>query len=344
MIKIVKKEDLYKLFNFLLRDFEIIGPKELVHKGIFYEPLTNIENLYLGEGFAIEPVKKFFLESSECLFHTGFLEGNTTTQDMPLLDKRRIIIGVRPCEARGLILLDKVFDAEYKDKSYINNREKSVIVGLACAKPDKSCFCTSMDGSPVESRGMDVLLFATEGSPERSRGDTEDDFIVESCSDKGKEIFGSLGRELNEHQKESLDAYKQKRKDLIEKKFKAPEDLMPVFENDYWNKVSFPCLGCGVCTHLCPTCYCFDLVDEEQKRLRCYDGCAFSDFTLQASGENSRPTRKERYRQRVFHKFDYFKKKFGVNLCVGCGRCIRHCPVKMDISEIVVNAPLNTKT
>ncbi|PIY82237.1 MAG: hypothetical protein COX96_07070 [Candidatus Omnitrophica bacterium CG_4_10_14_0_2_um_filter_44_9] len=328
MTKFIKKEDLYKLLNSFLKDFEIIGPKQIANKGIFYEPLESIEDLYLGELFAIEPAKKFFLESSECLFHSGFLDGKATVQDAPLPDKRRIIIGLRPCEAKGLILLDKVFDSEYKDRSYINNREKSVIVGLACAKPDKSCFCTSMDGSPTGSRGMDVLLFAV-----------EDGFIVEIYSDKGKEAFSSLGKEPDEHQNKTLSAYKQKRSELIGKNFKVPGDLSPIFESDYWDKVSFPCLSCGVCTYLCPTCHCFELVDEGRKMYRCNDGCAFSNFTLEASGWNPRPTKKERYRQRVFHKFDYFKKIFGENLCVGCGRCIRHCPVKMDISEIVSNAP-----
>ena len=80
-------------------------------------------------------------------------------------------------------------------------------------------------------------------------------------------------------------------------------------------------------------------MDEKRKRMRCYDGCAFADFTAEASGENPRPTKRERYRQRVYHKFDYFKKNFGENLCVGCGRCIRHCPVKIDISEIIDKAP-----
>ncbi|MCM8801667.1 MAG: 4Fe-4S dicluster domain-containing protein, partial [Candidatus Omnitrophica bacterium] len=44
------------------------------------------------------------------------------------------------------------------------------------------------------------------------------------------------------------------------------------------------------------------------------------------------------------HKFDYFKKNFGENLCVGCGRCIRYCPVKMDIAEIVNKIPVTRPT
>lgn len=328
MSKIIRKEDLRAWIGSLLKDFEVIGPKEAGSKGISYEPLLDAEELYLGEGFAIEPIKKYFLAPSEWLFQAHFREGKNVTQDVPLPDKKRIVIGLRPCEARGLILLDKVFRADHKDPSYVNNRERTVIVGLACARPAKSCFCTSMGGSPVEARGMDALLF-----------DTGDGYSVEIGTAKGEELFASVAAaEADGARSKSLEAYKQERKGLIEKTFKAPDDLTPVFESDYWDKASFPCLGCGVCTYLCPTCHCFDLVDEERRRLRCYDGCAFEDFTLEASGVNPRPTRKERYRQRVLHKFDYFKKNFGENLCVGCGRCIRHCPVKIDIADIAVKA------
>ncbi len=349
MPRIITKEDLYKLLDSLVKDFEVIGPQELPNKGIFYQRIMNTEGLYLGDGFTIEPIKKFFLSPSEWLFKEKYKEGNNVLEDIPLPKNKRIVIGVRHCEVRALSLLDKVFDSEYKDSSYINNRKRTTIIGLSCAQPDKYCFCTSMGGSPAETSGMDAVIFATGGSPESVRGEhnrgrIENRFVVEMLTDKGKDIFGSVGKELNESAIKAGESDKEKRRKLLEKKIKVPESLDAVFESDYWNKVSFSCIGCGICTFLCPSCHCFDLVDEERKRLRCYDGCAFSDFTLEASGVNPRPAKKERYRQRVFHKFDYFKKNFGENLCVGCGRCIRHCPVKIDIAEIVANAPTIAKT
>jgi len=263
-----------------------------------------------------------------------------------LAQNKRIIIGVRPCEARGIDLLDKVYnpspgsgqgtsdiakiDSEYKDEFYINNRKRTVIIGLSCISPDKACFCTSMGGSNTESRAMDAILYPV-----------KEKFILEIITDKGKEILGSLGEDLAKEEEKAWIEDKEKRRELVKTKIRVPESLDKIFTHVYWEQVSRACLGCGVCTFLCPTCHCFDLVDEERERLRCYDGCAFADFTLQASGENPRPTKKERYRQRVFHKFDYFKKIFGENLCVGCGRCIRHCPVKIDIADIVDKAPIS---
>jgi len=329
MIRIVKRDELDKAIEGLLKDFEVIGPKDLTNRGIFYETIKDAQDIYLGESFTTEPVKKFFLSPSEWLFRYQYKESKNSLEEAVLAKGKRIIVGVRPCEARGLELLDKVYDSEYKDEFYLNNRARTVIIGLSCVQPDKSCFCTSVGGSNIESRGMDAILFAKDSK-----------FILEIITDKGKETLGSIGRELSIEEKKLWPQDKEKKKGLVATKIKVPESLDEVFESPYWQQVSKSCLSCGICTFLCPTCHCFDLVDEERKRLRCYDGCAFSDFTLEASGVNPRPTKKERYRQRVFHKFDYFHKNFGENLCVACGRCIRHCPVKIDIAEIVNKAPL----
>ncbi len=72
--------------------------------------------------------------------------------------------------------------------------------------------------------------------------------------------------------------------------------------------------------------------------VRFWDSCSFSPFTRMTSGENPRREKRTRYRQRVYHKFSYFKKTFGEIACVGCGRCVRECPVKVDIAEIVNKA------
>ena len=58
-----------------------------------------------------------------------------------------------------------------------------------------------------------------------------------------------------------------------------------------------------------------------------------------AAGEDHRKGKYSRYRQRIYHKFSYFMENFDIHACVGCGRCTRHCPVKIDIAEIVNRIP-----
>jgi ferredoxin len=78
------------------------------------------------------------------------------------------------------------------------------------------------------------------------------------------------------------------------------------------------------------------MVDLKGERLRSWDSCMFYRYTLEASGHNPRPTKLERYRNRLGHKFCYIPEKFdGWIGCSGCGRCIRSCPVSIDIRKVV---------
>ncbi|MBW2651275.1 MAG: 4Fe-4S dicluster domain-containing protein, partial [Deltaproteobacteria bacterium] len=101
------------------------------------------------------------------------------------------------------------------------------------------------------------------------------------------------------------------------------------------------CLACGTCTYLCPTCHCFDITDEvkreDGKRIRSWDSCMSWLFTIETSGHNPRPSQKERWRQRLMHKFKYFADNFDAIACVGCGRCVMYCPVNIDIRKIVTD-------
>jgi ferredoxin len=114
------------------------------------------------------------------------------------------------------------------------------------------------------------------------------------------------------------------------------------FEHPYWKGIGELCLGCAQCAYVCPTCHCFDIVDEsygfdEGRRVKNWDCCQFGIFTKHASGHNPRNGQAQRFRQRISHKFKYYPDKFNEILCTGCGRCSRGCGVGIDICELVEN-------
>ena len=100
-----------------------------------------------------------------------------------------------------------------------------------------------------------------------------------------------------------------------------------------------PCLACGTCTFVCPTCQCYDIKDFDTgsgvQRYRCWDSCMYSDFTMMAHG-NNRTSQMQRFRQRFMHKLAYFPaNNGGMFSCVGCGRCVDSCPSQLNIVKVI---------
>lgn len=320
--KVINRREIDKLLGELIKTYEVIAPvKE--DDLLLFKPVEKVEDVLWDYTNTLLPVKGFFFPQREVLFF--YDEGEL--KPAPPLERERILWGIRPCEAKGLLLLDKVFDGEYKDPHFIERRAKTLLVGIACDRPEEACFCSSLDGGPHSTEGLDILLTQLE----------DEIYFVQILTPKGEKIWGSYGRDGTDEDREKREARQREAEDKFVKSLIPPEDLESVFEDPYWEEVSRKCIGCGICTYLCPTCHCFDIADEEGERVRFWDSCSFPLFTKQASGENPREDKKSRYRQRVYHKFCYSKRNLGEILCVGCGRCIRKCPVKMDIVEIINN-------
>ncbi len=247
-----------------------------------------------------------------------------------------LLFGVRPCDARSFTLLDMLFDQEkYRDPYYLDKREKTTVVALGCVRPPyTTCFCTSVGGAPLSSEGVDILLM-----------DLGEAYLAEFLTPKGealREAFGGTpAGEAEEKQKETIatQAAEEIRSRIPAREIKPILDAR--FEDPFWNTLHQKCLACGTCTYLCPTCHCFDISDEVKRadgiRIRNWDSCMFPMFTKETSGHNPRPSQKERWRQRVMHKFRYYVDNFGAIACVGCGRCVMACPVNLDIRKVVAD-------
>ena len=117
------------------------------------------------------------------------------------------------------------------------------------------------------------------------------------------------------------------------------EALKEKFDSPLWEELYKPCLACGTCTFVCPTCQCYDIKDYDTghgiKRYRCWDSCMYSDFTMMAHG-NNRTSQMQRFRQRFMHKLVYFPaNNDGMYSCVGCGRCVEKCPSSLNIVKVI---------
>jgi len=286
----------------------------------------------------VKPPKANFLPPMEKLFNFKKNKGNYQIEVPPADKSKQLIFGIRPCDARALTILDMTFTDAYEDPYYLARRKNAVLVGMTCTDPYDSCFCTSLESSPSDAANVDLMLT-----------DIGDSFLMEAVTDKGKKLIASASelKDATSADESKATEVKEAAANKITRKIDARDidkKLLASFDDkDYWEKVAAKCISCGICTFLCPTCYCFDINDEMVKnqgaRFRNWDSCAFPVYTKMPM-ENPREEKWHRIRQKVCHKYEFYPMNFGVIACTGCGRCIRLCPVNWDITQALNSLPV----
>lgn len=325
----LEKQNLDRFLEILSSEYSIYAPVETEDEPCY--KVWNIKEKVDLEGLnTVKPPKDLLFPDYEKLYKYSRGEDAEITEVVPS-DEKKILFGIRPCDARSIELLDDAFLTKtYVDSYYAKRRENVYIVAMGCVKARETCFCDSMDIDPSNAPSADVMMNVDEDGKS---------YALEALTDKGKELLKKAEAVLESGGKPAKGIESplkiKKIKDLDKK-------LEGMFEHPIWDEVTKGCIGCGTCTYVCPTCYCFDIDNEnyatEGCKYRCWDSCMFSDYTRMAGGHNPRPTKKERLRNRYLHKLCYFNERYGKTLCVGCGRCIAKCPAHLDISEFIEKA------
>ena len=325
-------KDRLDLFASVLQQFgEVHAPVEQNGKYAFRR-LALWSEACLDYQRTLLPPKKYFLPPKDTLFQ--YREGQGYVPCDVAADRRIILFGVHPCDIYGLNILDQVFSGKYNDPYYQTRRKNIAIIGIDCT-PDEHCFCRSMRADFVD-RGFDLFF-----------QDLGDRYQVMVATALGDDMVLATGPLFEPVTQADHDEYK-RRSSAKRRAFQLEveiRDLPEIFEMEYdsslWNRVGDRCLSCGSCSMVCPTCYCYDVADDVELgsrnggRSRSWDSCLFSTHAMVAGGENFREGRDSRVKFRYYHKQRGFVAEYGRPSCVGCGRCIEACPVKIDISEVI---------
>jgi sulfhydrogenase subunit beta (sulfur reductase) len=291
----IPKDRVENLVRELEKNFRVIAPVKTGDR-VFFKELEPGDDIDLKSN-PTNSSKEFFLPCSETLFE--FKEGGGGLEiSQDIKSGERVLFGIRPCDVQALLLLDLIASGDFKDPYYRGRREKTVLVAFSCLEPLDSCFCTSFGTGPSLDKGADLLLT-----------DIGDCYLAESFTAEGEEIIKSkLFDDASDRDREIKDKRVKAAAEKIQK-LELKEIPDSLFDDKLWDSLSMGCFSCAVCAFLCPTCYCFDVVDEEGisvaegRRVRCWDTCMSPSFTRLAGGENPRALKRERLRQRIYHKF-----------------------------------------
>jgi sulfhydrogenase subunit beta (sulfur reductase) len=335
-IKKIGKKDIGKLLEGWSRELTVFVPSK--DKGVAEMAKWDGKDTGFLEWYknTIIPAKSSFLPPMEEMF--SFHKNNDGYHlELSPDQQKRIVFGIRPCDARAMAIIDRVFTDSYEDPYYVSKRKNTVLVGLSCTNPYDSCFCTSLAVKPTESPDVDLMFI-----------DIGDEFLVEEITDKGKELLtsASMVKKTTKADDAKLKTIRAAVSGKVTRRVDTKDitkKLQACFSDKaYWEKVAAKCVSCGVCTLLCPTCYCFDICDESSKkqgtRYRRWDSCGFSIYTRMPV-ENPREEKWRRVRQKVCHKYEFYPMNSDVIACTGCGRCIRLCPVNWDITQVLAGVP-----
>lgn len=325
----IDKSKLLVWLQQLEKSFEVIAPQVHQSSWAFLPTHGDYSHVDLNYTTSILPAKKVLIPQKELLFSfdTERFQCNPSFDSSP-----KILFGVHTCDLHAIALLDRVFQTGYPDQHYLNRRQNLIIISIECLQPcSEYAFCRDMN-TLIPRDQFDLHLT-----------DLGDTYLVEIGSPSGEKLVEDRSifsipdeMELFQYKKIIKTKWKSFQFKLNTDLFELPELLALSERSTLWLDLGERCLGCGVCTIVCPTCFCFDVYDEislsldQGERYRVWDSCQLNRFSVVAGGHDFRQSQASRLKHRFFHKYKYTPQLYNLPGCVGCGRCTHYCPVRIN--------------
>ncbi len=330
---VMPKTALTEWLGSIIKTQRVIGPKALGDEYVFAEIKSPAE-IELNYDTTLLPPKKALLPPHEDLIEFNLAEEHFE----PVLENQpTVIFGIHTCDLHAITLLDQVFNQKYTDQHYASRRNSTTMVSIECLRPcSEHAFCKDM-GTLTTPDAFDLHLT-----------DLGDVYSVDIGSEKGRSLIAN-GVQFREPVYEDYRKFNQ----AISNKWarfpyrldadvtELPSLLSISQKLTLWEDLGERCLGCGTCTVVCPTCYCFDVSDEVDlalnagKRYRVWDSCQLNQFASVAGGHDFRAGRSNRLKHRFLRKYKYQNISPGLVGCVGCGRCAQTCLVNITPIDVL---------
>ena len=316
------KEDFNIALEKLKKDYRIFAPKLLPFKGTFsdtpvirYEEINSFEEICFDQKSDFSP-KEVLLPITQRMFY--FTENDYKEPDV---DNKKILLFLRSCDLHSVKRVDEIYlRNKFSDKYYETLRNKVKFAVMGCAESFENCFCVDMGTNKTDEYDMGVK---TDGEKIFLDIRTEE-FLTEFSGNE--EEFG-------------MDFVK---KNKVHVSIPENINLEDVIDLDLWREYDSRCIACGKCNFVCPTCTCTTTQDifykensSNGERRRVWASCHVDGFSDMAGGHSFRQKHGDRMRFKVMHKISDFRKRFGYQMCTGCGRCDDGCPEYISFSNCI---------
>jgi len=329
---LISKDSFFNFIDALRSEYRVFGPVRERNYAVFREISSSADLFMEYKTTMLSPGKMFIYRPREEILKFRMEVPLTIEEITPAIEKQ-VVVGIHPCDINAILYLDRTFLGTFVDPSFRVRRENTILIGLNCMQISENCFCSSVGAGPFlkAQSGYDMVLT-----------DFGKDYLVELKSSRASELFIIKGKEAGPDEWR----VKSEKEESILKSFKKVIDidglddlLVKNLDHPVWTTTADErCLSCSNCVMVCPTCFCYDLVDEmsmdlkEVRRIRQLDACQDLRFA-EVHGANFRLRRASRLRQFVMHNLNYMH-QYGTIKTVGCGRCITWCPTKIDLTEM----------
>ncbi len=317
----LKNEQFIEKMNSLSSEYRFFGPVRHEKRGrysdtdlVYYELTDDVSNF----DFSVKSdfsAKEIATPMNQTLFH--FQDGEIVEAGY---DNRPVIVFLRSCDLHAFKRLDEIYlNNKYEDVYYKRLRELLSFAVVGCATEFKSCFCTAFGTNKTDDYHIGINLneetVTVDVKDERFNvfGENDSDFVLNHVTENDNKVTLPKLVELSE-----------------------------VIDSDIWEEYNTRCIGCGSCNFVCPTCSCFttqdisyDETNTKGERKRVMASCMIGGFSDMAGGHTFREKNGQKMRFKLMHKVNDFNKRFGYDMCVGCGRCDNVCPELISFSAQV---------
>ncbi|WLD87259.1 anaerobic sulfite reductase subunit AsrA [Stomatobaculum sp. F0698] len=323
---ILTEEGFQAALKELRKEYRLFAPVRKKGAGRFLDIDTVIYD-EVGEGGEIEleaksdySAKEALTPLSETLFF--FTEEQCKEADV---DLRPALVFLRSCDLQAMKRLDQMYlgNGRENDWFYQRRREKIQYVLIGCSHSFDNCFCVDMKSNITK----DGYVFSVDKADGQYRVN-----VLETAVDP---VFAAAA--LSEEAVEPCHVTEN------EVRVRVPENIpLEIVNHPLWDEYNTRCIGCGRCNYACPTCSCYTMQDvfytdngKVGERRRVGSSCMVDGYSNVAGGGQYRKKQGERMRFKVLHKIRDYRKRFGYDMCVGCGRCDDICGEYISFSNII---------